>query len=362
MILPPPTLRESLRASPRITRLGSTPTTLPRRPTSAARSRVTAPVPQPTSRTTSPGRMGTKRRNRRRRRAWLAVRARSSSDVASWTGSGCASTSRQGSGWSEGAVKRRRSAAGGAAGALGAAEVADLAAVHPAERARFHDVGVADRVLHELVGERGARAERPLREPAEHRGQEREGRRQPEENQHDPHRGSAVRLDGDGAEELPVLRRELRRDGAAAPLAREEDAGVGAAPEDFLDGVTRGLGRGERGLDRLEEFPEERVGAAFSPHRAPYDTIPTRWPPAGRASAPLRAIRAASSRSARTPGACPTARKSSTPSSTSASTDTCSARCRGSCRAGARSRARTLSPPLSGSCAKRAATARRASS
>src|SRR2546428_4206091 len=30
--------------------------------------------------------------------------------------------------------------------------------------------------------------------------------RQPEENQHDPHRGSAVRLDGDGAEELPVLR------------------------------------------------------------------------------------------------------------------------------------------------------------
>src|SRR5881409_129205 len=103
----------------------------------------------------------------------------------------------------------------------------------------------------------------------------------------------------------PLLRKLL--EAVEAPLAAAEAA---------RDAVQEILRRGERGLDRLEEFPEERVGAAFSPHRAPYDTIPTRWPPAGRASAPLRAIRAASSRSARTPGACPTARKSSTPSST----------------------------------------------
>src|SRR5213595_3292776 len=140
--------------------------------------------------------------------------------------------------------------------------------------------------------------------------------RQREENQHDPHRVSAIWLDGDRAEELPVLGGELRRDGAARPLASEEDARVRAATEDLLNGVTRGLGRGERGLDGVEELSEEWIGPPFSPHRAPYDTIPTRWPPAGRASDPPRGTRVASSRSVKTPGACPTVSTSSTPSST----------------------------------------------
>src|SRR6266480_4898456 len=308
--------RHRFRASRRIRRLGSTPTTLPRGPAIAARSRMTTPVPQPTSRIASPGRMGTKRRNRPRRRAWVGVRPRSSSEAASFAASGCASTSRHGSGWSEGAVTKRASAAGGAASAFGAAEVTDLSVLQPAQRPCLHDVGVAHEAFHELIGELDTRAERSLREPAQQRSQQRQRDRQREENQHDPHRVSAIWLDGDRAEELPVLGGELRRDGAARPLASEEDARVRAATEDLLNGVTRGLGRGERGLDGVEELSEEWIGPAFSPHRAPYDTIPTRWPPAGRASDPPRGTRVASSRSVKTPGACPTVSTSSTPSST----------------------------------------------
>ena len=94
-----------------------------------------------------------------------------------------------------------------------------------------------------LAGGLDAHAEGRLREPAEERGQEGQSERQREENHDGPHRASAVRLDRDGAEELPVLRRELRGDGAAPRAAREENARVGATPENLLDGVARGFGR-----------------------------------------------------------------------------------------------------------------------
>src|SRR5919197_1407847 len=214
-ILPPLAARQSFRASLRITRLGSTPTTLPRRPTIAARSRITTFVPHPTSRTTAPWRTGTKRRNRRRRRCCVRVAPRTSRLLASCTASGCASRSRHGSGWSAGAVKRWLSAAGGAPGALGAAIVTDLAVLDPGQRTCLHDVRVADEVLHELVGRVEARVEGPLGEPPEQRGQQHQRERQPEEHQHGTHPASAVRFDRDRAEELLVLGRQLRRDGAA---------------------------------------------------------------------------------------------------------------------------------------------------
>ena len=133
--------------------------------------------------------------------------------------------------------------------------------------------------------------------------------------------------------------------------AGEEDAGVGAAPEDLLHGVARRLGGGQRRLDRLHQLLHERVDGTFLGHRS-YDTIGRER---GLDAACLvgRATRAASSRCARTAGGCPTARSSSTRcwrwASRSASWPSwrtsrvllvrqyrhLAARCRGSCRAAA---------------------------
>ena len=70
--------RARRRAAASSTRLLSTPVTRPRGPTITAASRVTTPLPQPTSTTRHPGAMPQKRRNRRRRRAWVGVRPRDS--------------------------------------------------------------------------------------------------------------------------------------------------------------------------------------------------------------------------------------------------------------------------------------------
>src|SRR5207244_11556759 len=67
--------------------------------------------------------------------------------------------------------------------------------------------------------------------------------------QDDAHR-LPLRLDRDGPKEFLVLRGQLGGE-AAALGARKEDAGVGAAPENLLDGVARGIGGRQRGLDRL---------------------------------------------------------------------------------------------------------------
>ena len=70
----------------------------------------------------------------------------------------------------------------------------------------------------------------------------------------------------------------------AAPLgAGEEDAGVGAALEDLLDGVARGLGRRQRRLDRLHELLHEHVDVALLRHGPlRYHTAPmASWTPLG---------------------------------------------------------------------------------
>src|SRR5687768_8043748 len=79
-------------------------------------------------------------------------------------------------------------------------------------------------------------------------------------------RTSALRLDGDGAEKLLVLRRELGGK-AAALRTGEEDARVGAALQDLLHCVARRIGRGERCLDRLHEALQQGVDVPFLRHR-----------------------------------------------------------------------------------------------
>jgi hypothetical protein len=73
-----PASRARRRAAAISTRLLSTPVTRPRAPTSAATSRVTTPLPQPTSSTRHPRVIPQKRRKRRRKRAWVGVRPRDS--------------------------------------------------------------------------------------------------------------------------------------------------------------------------------------------------------------------------------------------------------------------------------------------
>src|SRR5882762_8282400 len=223
---PPAAPRDSERARASSVALVSTAVTAPRRPTSAARSRTTTPVPQPTSSTRSPARTGTQRRKRRRRRTWLGVRPRTSRAAAIVSAVGCASTARQGSGWRLANVAAR---------ALFAAEVGRPVGAAAAHGARAHDVRLADGILHQLVADRDARP-RPLRERTAQEG-EQHGEHEHEngKEQYDAHR-LPLRLDGDGPKEFLVLRGQLG--GKAAALgAREEDAGVGAAPEDLLDGV-----------------------------------------------------------------------------------------------------------------------------
>src|SRR3990170_2767671 len=85
--------------------------------------------------------------------------------------------------------------------------------------------------------------------------------------------GSAVGLDRHRAQELLVLRRQLRRERATLLAAGEEDAGVGPAAEDLLHRLAGGVGGGERGLDRRQELLHQGVHVALSRHGGPYDTI-----------------------------------------------------------------------------------------
>src|SRR2546428_594504 len=96
---------------------------------------------------------------------------------------------------------------------------------------------------------------------------------------------SALRLDRHRAQELLVLRGQLGREGAAALGAGKEDAGVGAALEDLLHGVARGIGGRQRGLDGLHELLEQRVHVPFLRHGPlRYHTGPMApWTPLGSA-------------------------------------------------------------------------------
>src|SRR5437763_8180311 len=298
---PPAATRHSVRATYRIVRLGSTPTTVPPRPTSAATSRSTTPVPQPTSSTRAPFRTGTKRRKRRRRRVWAGVRPRCSRVVASRAASGWASTLRHGSGGSGAPVKKRQARLARRAHS----SLQKYVTSSPVVRLTARDFTT-------YVWQTGSfTSSSPPTERARRTGSGRRRRniratsaaaasqRKSSANRTRP---SAVGLDGDGPEELLVLRRELGRGLAATLLPGEEDPGVGTPPQDLLHGFARRLGRLQGDLDDLQELLHQQVHVAFSRHRAPYDTIAARWPPAGRASAPRRATRAASSRSARTSG------------------------------------------------------------
>src|SRR5688572_16718817 len=94
---------------------------------------------------------------------------------------------------------------------------------------------------------------------------------------------SALRLDRDRPEELLVLRRQFRGEGATALGAGKEDARVGPALENLLHGIARGLGRRQRRLDGLHELLHEHVDVAFLRHGTlRYHTAPmTSWTPLG---------------------------------------------------------------------------------
>src|SRR6267142_2428339 len=194
--------RQSARARSRRRRLASTPTTSPRRPTSAARSRTTTPVPQPTSSTRSRALTGTNLRKRRRSRAWVGVRPRASRLLAISSTLLWPSASRHGSGCRSGVRARRPATAvfgdsrrltrsGSGAGveprALLAAEVADPARIRSPDSARFHDVGLAHRVLDELVGQRGARAWRGEPDSRHQWEQQHDGHDQEQKDRKEPH-------------------------------------------------------------------------------------------------------------------------------------------------------------------------------
>src|SRR5262249_58691226 len=77
---------------------------------------------------------------------------------------------------------------------------------------------------------------------------------------------SPLRLDRHRPEELLVLRGQLRGERAATLGAGEEDPGVGAPLEDLLHRIARGLGRGQRSLDRLHELLHEHVDGSLLRH------------------------------------------------------------------------------------------------
>src|SRR5262245_45793926 len=78
---------------------------------------------------------------------------------------------------------------------------------------------------------------------------------------------STIGLDRHRPEELFVLRRQLGRDRHALLAAGEEDPGIGAAAENLLHGVSRRVGGGQRGLDRLQKLLQERVDLPVPSHR-----------------------------------------------------------------------------------------------
>src|SRR5215813_12156079 len=182
--------------------LASTPTTSPRRPTSAARSRTTTPVPQPTSSTRSPGLTGTNFRKRRRRRAWAGVRPRASrlfaiSSTLVWPsacrhGSGCGvATPARGLATAalldSGRLTRGGSGAGVEPGALLAAEVADPTGRRPPDRARLDDVGLAHRILDELVGQGAPGADARQAVSGQQRKQQHDGHDEEQQDRKKPH-------------------------------------------------------------------------------------------------------------------------------------------------------------------------------
>src|SRR5581483_5377525 len=94
--------------------------------------------------------------------------------------------------------------------------------------------------------------------------------------------GSAVGLDRRGPEEFLVLRGELGRDGARA-AAREEESRVGAAAENFLEGVAPGVGGGERRLDRLQQLLHQWLDLLLPSHRGEHiiAAMHAPWTPLG---------------------------------------------------------------------------------
>src|SRR5919109_544604 len=124
------------------------------------------------------------------------------------------------------------------------------------------------------------------------------------------------RFDRDGSEEFLVLRGQLG--GKASALGPgEEDTRVGAALQDLLDGVARGVRRRQRRLDRLHEALEKPVEVTFSRHCVLTITYGA-CPPPGRHSLRRSAGHRASSRCARTAGCCQTAASGPIPSFRSA--------------------------------------------
>src|SRR2546426_1149720 len=84
-------------------------------------------------------------------------------------------------------LTRSGSAAGVEAGALLAAEIPHLAGIRAADGTRLHDVGLAHRILDELVGKRTGRASRRQAHPAQQREQQHDGYGHEQENRKEPH-------------------------------------------------------------------------------------------------------------------------------------------------------------------------------
>src|SRR5713226_1889201 len=139
---------------------------------------------------------------------------------------------------------------------------------------------------------------------------------------------AGVGADGERAEEVAVLLGQVEAfGGLGRASAREEDAGLGAALEDLLHGLPRGLGGLERQLDGAEQLLHQPIRGALLRH-GPYASTLTRrsfpCPPttvaaSGDSSARQSASGWASSRCARTSGACPREPRSATRSCTSGS-------------------------------------------
>src|SRR5690349_21442501 len=202
-------------------------------------------------------------------------------------------------------------------------------------------------------------------------------------------RSAGIGPDREGPEEVAILLGQIEalgrdRGRVSGPTAREEDAGLGPAPQDLLHRLARGLGGLHRHLDRAEQLVHQLIRRALLRH-ALYDSTLTRrgfpCPPrpataSGASSAATSASAWASSSCARTSGACPPASRSATRScrwaspsgwsrswtasacSWSASSATSPAPTPGSCRAVAGSPARARRRPRSASCGRRAAIAR----
>src|SRR5439155_647249 len=116
----------------------------------------------------------------------ITVMARAASKRPAANGSWAPSTSRHGSGTT---FTRVGSTTRVEASALFAAEVADLVGFPAADRPRLHDVGLAHRILDELVRKRAARSGRGRENTAQQREEQDDGHRHPEDDGQQPHGG-----------------------------------------------------------------------------------------------------------------------------------------------------------------------------